>query len=58
MDSHCNIPRDVRSIIYKYIWRDNYSRCIDEYKRIYVPHYKGTMFGYYCVKYITKSVVQ
>ena len=40
MDSHYNIPRDVRSIIYKYIHRDNYIRCIDEYNRIYVPHWK------------------
>ena len=33
------IPHDVMSIVHKYIHRDNYQRCIDEFIRIYVPHF-------------------
>ena len=33
------IPRDVMLIVYKYIWRDNNNRCIEEYTRVYLPHW-------------------
>ena len=47
MDSRCcNIPRDAMPIIYKYIHRDNYIRCIDEYKRICVPHWNSSTMSY------------
>ena len=42
------VPRDVMQIVYKYVWRDNYKRCIEEYTRIYVPHWDidYCYFGY------------
>ena len=33
------IHRDVMHIVHKYVWRDNYNRCIEEYTRIYGPHW-------------------
>ena len=32
-----NIPHDVVSIVYKYIWRYNYNRCIAQYTQLYIP---------------------
>ena len=33
--------RDVSQIIYKYIHRYYYNRCVEEYNRIYGPHWKN-----------------
>lgn len=40
------IPRDVMSIVHKYTHRYNYQRCIDEFKRIYVPHFDQSVCYY------------
>lgn len=40
------VHRDILSIIHKYVWRFNYNRCIQEYNRIYVPHWN--IKNYFC----------
>ena len=34
-----NFPNDVVLIVYKYLHRFNYNKCIEEYIHIYVPHW-------------------
>ena len=43
-----NIPRDVATIITKYIHRYNYMRCIEEYNRIYIPHFSNNYTFFLC----------